>query len=54
MKKQIENLGKKLNREELKNINGALSRLEYCERVCSGFGSYPYRAYLMCGCLELY
>lgn len=54
MKKQILALGKSLEKKELQQINGGISRLEYCEDVCSGFGTHPYRAYLMCGCIELY
>ncbi len=34
MKKSILNLGKKLNNQELKQINGSISN------TCGGFGSY--------------
>ncbi|WP_159439318.1 hypothetical protein [Tenacibaculum agarivorans] len=50
MKTQILNFGKTLKKEELKNINGGTSRLQFCEEVCSRNRYYPDHYYVRCGC----
>ncbi|WP_157730086.1 hypothetical protein [Tenacibaculum jejuense] len=50
MKKQILNLGTKLEKDQLKNFNGGLSRVEFCREVCSRNRYYPDHYYVRCGC----